>query len=82
MNKKELVNVIVGTVVGLVVIPGLARATYNNIIVPTANGIGKLVYKAKIKKGIKKGIKEGRIIECDGNFYEVEDVEYAEAMQE
>ena len=78
MNKKELVNLTVGAVVALVVVPGVARAAYNNIIVPTVNGIGKLVYKAKIQKGIK----EGRIIECDGNYYEVEDVEYAEAMQE
>lgn len=78
MNKKELVNLTVATVVGLVVIPGVARAAYNNIVVPTVNGIGKLVYKAKMKKGVK----EGRIIEYNGNYYEVEDVEYAKTMQE
>ena len=67
MNEKVIMKVAAYGFVGLVVAPAVAGMVYNGIVVPVANGIGHLAYKAKIKKGLKNG----SIVEIDGRYYEV-----------
>ena len=67
MNEKTITKIAVYGFVGLVVVPTVITAGYNLIVVPIANGISKLAYKAKIKKGLKNG----SIVEIDGQYYEV-----------
>ena len=35
-------------------------------------GIGNAIIKSRFNKKIKKGLKDGRIIEIDGQYYEVQ----------
>jgi hypothetical protein len=67
MNEKTIAKIAVYGFVGLVVAPAVLTAGYNLVVVPIANGISHLVYKAKIKKGLKNG----SIVEIDGQYYEV-----------
>lgn len=68
MKEDKLVRLAAGIIVASVVVPiglgiigGVARTTYNQI--------NKIKYNHKIKKGLKNGT----IIKVDDNYYEVEE---------
>ena len=67
MNDKVIMKLAAYGFVGLVVVPAVAGMVINGIVVPVANCINHLAYKAKIKKGLK----DGSIVEIDGQYYAV-----------
>lgn len=65
MNNKLITKIAVYGFVGLVVVPAVAGVGLR-LIGTAANGVSKLAWKHKIKKGLK----EGSIVEIDGQYYE------------
>lgn len=65
MNDKLITKIAAYGFVGLVVVPVIA-GTGLRLIEAAANGVSKLAWKRKIKKGLKNG----SIVEIDGQYYE------------
>ena len=65
MNDKLVTKIAAYGFVGLVVAPVVVGAGLR-LIGTAANGVSKLAWKRKIKKGLK----EGSIVEIDGQYYE------------
>lgn len=65
MDDKLITKIAAYGFVGLVVAPA-AIGLGARLIGAAANGISKLAWKHKIKKGLK----DGSIVEIDGQYYE------------
>ena len=74
--KKEVGQLIIFGFVGLVVLPIVIGTAINltcRAITGVANGVSTMQYERKIEKGLKKG----NLIEIDGRYYTVANVEGA-----
>ena len=72
MENDKIIKIAATGFVVLVVIPSVLNAG-TNVLTATVNGISKIKYNHKIKKGLK----DGSIVEIDGRYYEVQDIEEA-----
>lgn len=66
MDDNKIVRIAAYGFIGVVVAPVVIGVAFQGIGL-VANGINKIAYNMKIKKGLK----DGSIVECDGEYYEV-----------
>lgn len=72
MENDKVIKVAAWIIIGSIVVPVIIGGA-TALISATVNGVNK----ARFKKKMKDGIKEGKIVEIDGKYYEVETNEEA-----
>jgi len=76
MKDDEIIRIAAIGFIAIVVAPVVIGATLK-VIGGTAVGISNMINKVKFNAQIKKGLKDRSIIEVDGKYYEVENIEEA-----
>lgn len=66
MENSKVVKIAAWIIIGSIVVPAII-GTAATVINATVNGVNK----ARFKKKMKDGIKEGKIIEINGEYYNV-----------
>ena len=77
MNEDKIVRIAGAIFLGFVVVPAVV-GTAINLGTKATVGIYNGIQKVKFNKKIKKGLEDGSIVEIDGKYYEVEVTEPVE----
>lgn len=74
MDDNKLIKIAAGCFIGFFVVPAVVGAATGLINIGVA-GISNAVERRRYNKRIKEGLKDGSVVEIDGTYYAVCDME-------